>query len=104
MHSLLLACLSCPKTSGAGSRGNGKGNDRARGPHEETAALRKSEKPLLGSFTDAQWQGVIKSLKLGGVIAKTDLPMDKLYTNQFVADFNKFDRADVIKRAKAATK
>jgi len=32
------------------------------------------------------------------------LPMDKLYTNRFVADFNKFDRADVIKRAKAATK
>lgn len=62
------------------------------------------EKPLLGSFTDAEWQGVIKSLKLGGVITVTDLPMDKLYTNRFVADFNKFDRADVIKRAKAATK
>jgi len=62
------------------------------------------EKPLMGSFTDAQWQGVIKSLKLGGVISVTDLPMDKLYTNRFVADFNKFDRADVIKRAKAATK
>jgi NitT/TauT family transport system substrate-binding protein len=62
------------------------------------------EKPLLGSFTDDEWQGVIKSLKLGGVITVTDLPMDKLYTNRFVADFNKFDRADVIKRAKAATK
>ncbi|MDF3813759.1 MULTISPECIES: ABC transporter substrate-binding protein [Rhodopseudomonas] len=62
------------------------------------------EKPLLGSFTDAQWQGIIKSLKLGGVITVTDLPMDKLYTNRFVADFNKFDRADIIRRAKAATK
>ena len=62
------------------------------------------EKPLLGSFTDAEWQGVIKSLKLGGGITVTDLPMDKLYTNRFVADFNKFDRTDVIKRAKAATK
>lgn len=62
------------------------------------------EKPLLGSFTDGEWQGVIKSLKLGGVISVTDLPMDKLYTNRFVADFNKFDRADVIKRAKAATR
>lgn len=62
------------------------------------------EKPLLGSFTDAEWQGVIKSLKLGGVITVTDLPMDKLYTNRFVTDFNKFDRTDIIKRAKAATK
>lgn len=62
------------------------------------------EKPLLGSFTDAEWQGVIKSLKLGGVITVTDLPMDKLYTNRFVADFNKFDRTDIVKRAKAATK
>lgn len=62
------------------------------------------EKPLLGSFTDAEWQGVIKSLKLGGVISVTDLPMDKLYTNRFVADFNNFDRAEVIKRAKADTK
>ncbi|QDW39892.1 ABC transporter substrate-binding protein [Bradyrhizobium sp. KBS0727] len=62
------------------------------------------EKPLLGSFTDDEWRGVIKSLKLGGVISVTDLPMDKLYTNRFVAEFNKFDRADVIKRAKAATK
>lgn len=62
------------------------------------------EKPLLGSFTDAEWHGVIKSLKLGGVITVTDLPMDKLYTNRFVADFNKFDREDVIKRAKTATK
>jgi len=62
------------------------------------------EKPLMGSFTDSEWHGVIKSLKLGGVITVTDLPMDKLYTNRFVADFNRFDRADVIKRAKAATK
>lgn len=62
------------------------------------------EKPLMGSFTDQEWRGVINSLKLGGVISVTDLPMDKLYTNRFIADFNKFDRADVIKRAKAATK
>jgi NitT/TauT family transport system substrate-binding protein len=62
------------------------------------------EQPLLGSFTDAEWKGVITSLKLGGIISVTDLPMDRLYTNRFVADFNKFDRADVIRRAKAATK
>lgn len=62
------------------------------------------EKPLMGSFTDQEWRGVINSLKLGGVITVSDLPMDKLYTNRFVADFNKFDRADVIRRAKAATK
>ena len=61
-----------------------------------------NEKPLMGSFTDAQWKSIIKSLQLGGVITKTDLPMDKLYTNRFVVDFNKFDRDDVIKRAKAA--
>lgn len=60
------------------------------------------EKPLLGSFTDQQWQGIIKSLKMGGVISVTDLPMEKLYTNQFVEAFNKFDREDVIRRAKAA--
>lgn len=64
----------------------------------------KDEKPLLGSYSDAEWKGVIQSLKQGGVISITDLPMDKLYTNRFVDDFNKFDRADVIKRAKAAGK
>jgi NitT/TauT family transport system substrate-binding protein len=64
--------------------------------------FKPGEQPLLGGFTDDQWKSIIQSLKLGGMITVSDLPMDKLYTNRFVADFNKFDRADVIKRAKAA--
>ena len=37
----------------------------------------------------------------GGIIEKKLDNVDAVYTNKFVADFNKFDAADISKRAKA---
>ena len=59
---------------------------------------------VMGSFSDQEWKSIINSLKLGGVITKTDIPMDQLYTSKFFEDFNKFDAAEIRKRAEAATK
>jgi len=37
----------------------------------------------------------------GGIIEKKLENVDAVYTNKFVADFNRFDVADIAKRAKA---
>lgn len=57
---------------------------------------------LLGGFTEEEWRSVIKALHLGGVITETNIPMDKLYSGALAEQFNKFDRAEIVKRAKAA--
>jgi NitT/TauT family transport system substrate-binding protein len=56
----------------------------------------------MGSFDSADWRATIDALKIGGQIdpaAKIDIT--SLYTNQFVEQFNKFDRAAVEKKAAA---
>jgi NitT/TauT family transport system substrate-binding protein len=52
-----------------------------------------------GSFSDKDWLAATNSLAAGGLIASGDVKLDTLYTNQFVADFNRFDEGAV--RAKA---
>lgn len=57
---------------------------------------------LFGSYTDADWKPTINSLRQGDQLspdAKIDL--STLYTNAFVHDYNKFDTAAVIAKAKA---
>jgi NitT/TauT family transport system substrate-binding protein len=59
-------------------------------------------KQQMGSFSAGDWRATIEALKIGGQIdplAKIDI--DSLYTNQFVAEFNKFDRGDVERKAHA---
>ena len=55
----------------------------------------------LGAYTNAQWDGVISALAVGGLIKKTDLPYDKLYTNAFVDAYNDFDWKTVEAEARA---
>ena len=55
----------------------------------------------LGAFTDADWSMTIKSLVVGDQLKDANIPLDSLYTNQFVAEYNKFDRNEVIAKAKA---
>lgn len=64
--------------------------------------FRTGEPKQMGAYSDADWKGVIEALAVGGAITKTDLPMDKLYTNELVKDYNDFDVAKVVEAAKAA--
>jgi NitT/TauT family transport system substrate-binding protein len=57
---------------------------------------------LIGGFTDAEWHSIIKALHLGGVITETNIPMNKLYSSALAEQYNKFDQAAIIARAKAA--
>lgn len=57
---------------------------------------------LLGDFTEAEWKSIIKALHLGGVITETNIPKEKLYSNALAEQYNKFDQAAIIARAKAA--
>lgn len=57
---------------------------------------------LLGGFTEQEWRSVIQALHLGGTITETNIPMDKLYSSALAEQYNKFDRNEIIKRAKAA--
>lgn len=56
----------------------------------------------MGSFDAADWRATIDALKIGGQIDPTaKIDINSLYTNQFVEQFNKFDRAAVEKKAAA---
>jgi len=61
----------------------------------------EGEPRRFGAFTDDDFTGVIKSLSVAGLAAKTDIPLDTLYTNEFVDEFNAFDAATVVAEAKA---
>lgn len=54
-----------------------------------------------GSFSDADFTGVMDALKIAGLASKTDIPLDTLYTNEFVPQFNAFDTEKVKTEAKA---
>ena len=55
-----------------------------------------------GQFLKQDYDNVIEFAKEYGVIPKTaDVQDDKFYTNKFVEEFNKFDRAAVEQQAKA---
>ncbi len=53
-----------------------------------------------GSFPDPDFDHYISTLKEIGLINRTDLPREMLYTNQFVASINDFDPDEVRRRAR----
>ncbi|MBK8008894.1 MAG: ABC transporter substrate-binding protein [Rhizobiales bacterium] len=56
----------------------------------------------MGEFSAKEWELVVGALKLGGLIdQKANIPLNSLYTNQFVAEYNRFSRDEVTKKAKA---
>lgn len=64
--------------------------------------FRDGEEPLYGAFQDRDWEALIDSLKLGGVVpADLEIPLDSLYTNRFVAAYNDFDSEAVVALARA---
>jgi NitT/TauT family transport system substrate-binding protein len=54
-----------------------------------------------GIFDEQDWRHLIGLLKEGGAITTDDIRLDTLYTNELVPEFNRFDEAEVIAKAKA---
>lgn len=58
------------------------------------------EPTLMGAFRPADWKATVEALKIGGQIdPNASIDINSLYTNQFVAEFNKFDRSEVESKA-----
>lgn len=56
----------------------------------------------MGAFTDKEWELVIGALKQGKLIEQdAKIPVNTLFTNQLVPEYNRFSRSDVIAKAKA---
>jgi len=64
-------------------------------------AFRPGEPEKLGAFGELDWKSSMVALRAGGQLDDTDVKLDTLYTNEFVDAYNKFDREDVVKKAKA---
>ena len=64
--------------------------------------MRPGDNAQMGAFSDLDWTKLIGALKQGGEISVTNLPLNTLYTNALVAEYNKFDANEVMAQAKAA--
>ena len=69
---------------------------------EKLTYFRPGEKKQWGAFADRDIQNIIKLGQQGGIITKTDIPLDQIYSNALIPAINKFDEEAVIKAAKAA--
>jgi len=54
-----------------------------------------------GAYDDASWKSLVDLLYQQGQISTDQISTASLYSNEFVQDYNRFDRASVIERAKA---
>lgn len=54
-----------------------------------------------GAYDEAAWTYLVKLLHEQGQLSTDKIPVDTLYTNAFVDEYNKFDGAAVIAKAKA---
>ena len=54
-----------------------------------------------GEYYAEDWKNFVDTLHSGGQIASKEIAVGELYTNQFVAAFNKFDKAAVAAKAAA---
>lgn len=61
----------------------------------------QGEPQQLGRYPDSGWETHVAVMNQAGVLKKKDLPVKTIYTNEFVADFNKFDRQALEARARA---
>jgi NitT/TauT family transport system substrate-binding protein len=56
----------------------------------------------LGEFPPQMWRDYIEVLHSAGQLSTTTIPVESLYTNEFVPQFNSFDAEAVVRAAKAA--
>jgi hypothetical protein len=54
-----------------------------------------------GAYDDASWKALVDLLHEQGQISTDQIPVSSLYSNAFVPEYNRFDRASVIEQAKA---
>jgi NitT/TauT family transport system substrate-binding protein len=54
-----------------------------------------------GEFPAEMWKTYVEVMYAGGQISTPNIPVDSMYTNEFVQEFNQFDIAAVVRAAKA---
>jgi NitT/TauT family transport system substrate-binding protein len=54
-----------------------------------------------GAYSEDVWRDFIKLLNEGGQIGTSDIKVETLFTNEFVDEFNAFDAAALIAKARA---
>jgi NitT/TauT family transport system substrate-binding protein len=55
----------------------------------------------IGAFSDGDWTTTINALHVGEQISTTNIDFRALYTNALVPEFNRFNREEVVKKARA---
>lgn len=55
-----------------------------------------------GRFSDDDWTTLVEALRVGGEVAKTDVPLASYFTNRLVPEFNRFDADQVTRAARSA--
>lgn len=67
---------------------------------EKMLAFPEGARQELGSFSDQMWKDYLQVLHGAGQLTTADIPAASLYTNEFVSEFNRFDRDAVIRAAR----
>ena len=68
---------------------------------DKTVRFAPGQEALYGAYPREGWQDFIETLFEGGQISTTEIDIDRLYTNELVDAFNRFDREAVVQAAKA---
>ena len=63
--------------------------------------FRSGEPRQWGAYSDRDWKLLIAALKEGGEVTNENVPMNSLYTNELVPEYNKFDTQIVARQARA---
>ena len=79
----------------------GKGIQVLRSRLEKMLAFAPGAPQDLGEFPVQMWKEYVDVLHVTGQISTPQIPIDTLYTNHLVPEFNKFDRAMIIRAAKS---
>ncbi|MDB5798737.1 MAG: hypothetical protein JWP36_2639 [Paucimonas sp.] len=59
------------------------------------------EPPQLGRYPESGWDTHVAVMHEAGILRKKELPIKNIHTNEFVADFNKFDRQALESRSRS---
>jgi NitT/TauT family transport system substrate-binding protein len=63
--------------------------------------FRPGEPKLWGAYSDRDWKLLIAALKEGGEVTNENIPLNTLYTNELVPEYNRFDPQIVARQARA---
>jgi len=63
--------------------------------------FRADEPKQWGAYSDRDWKLLIAALKEGGEVTNENIPLNTLYTNELVPEYNRFDPQVVARQARA---